>query len=43
MTGGTDYHGSLKPDIELGFGRGDFFVPYRLYEQLIQDDGRDHD
>ncbi len=43
MTGGTDYHGSLKPDIELGCGRGDFFVPYRLYEQLIQEVGCDHD
>ncbi len=35
MTGGTDFHGSLKPDIKMGFGKGDFFVPFSLYEQLV--------
>jgi predicted metal-dependent phosphoesterase TrpH len=35
MTGGTDFHGAIKPDIQLGFGRGDFFVPYHIYETLI--------
>lgn len=35
ITGGTDFHGSLKPDINMGFGRGDFHVPYHLYENLI--------
>ncbi|MBA3016688.1 MAG: PHP domain-containing protein [Desulfobacteraceae bacterium] len=34
MTGGTDFHGSLKPEIKMGSGRGDFFVPYILYEKL---------
>ncbi|MDM8552721.1 PHP domain-containing protein [Desulfobacterales bacterium HSG2] len=34
ITGGTDFHGSLKPDIQMGSGRGDFFVPYALYEKL---------
>ena len=34
-TGGTDFHGSLKPDIQLGSGRGDFFVPYEIYEKLV--------
>ncbi len=35
ITGGTDFHGSLKPDINMGFGKGDFHVPYCLYENLI--------
>ena len=34
-TGGTDFHGSLKPDIQMGSGRGDFFVPYEIYEKLV--------
>ena len=34
-TGGTDFHGSLKPDIQMGSGRGDFFVPYDIYEKLV--------
>lgn len=34
ITGGTDFHGSLKPDIQMGVGKGDFFVPYALYEKL---------
>ncbi|MEW6670778.1 MAG: PHP domain-containing protein [Thermodesulfobacteriota bacterium] len=36
MTGGTDFHGALKPEIHLGTGKGDFFVPYELYETLQQ-------
>ena len=35
-TGGTDFHGSLKPDIQMGSGRGDFFVPYEIYEKLVR-------
>jgi len=35
ITGGTDFHGSLKPDVNMGSGRGDFHVPYYLYEDLI--------
>ena len=35
VTGGTDFHGSLKPDVNMGSGRGDFHVPYSLYEDLI--------
>jgi len=35
MTGGTDFHGALKPKIQLGTGSGDFFVPFRLYEKLV--------
>lgn len=35
MTGGTDFHGDLKPDTRLGVGTGDFFVPVELYEKLL--------
>jgi predicted metal-dependent phosphoesterase TrpH len=33
-TGGSDYHGSYKPDIELGIGYGDLKVPIDCYEKL---------
>ncbi len=36
MTGGTDFHGSLKPDIKMGYGKGDLLVPYELYEKLVR-------
>ena len=35
MTGGTDFHGAIKPEIEMGVGSGNFAVPYILYEKLI--------
>ena len=35
MTGGTDFHGTLKPEIQMGTGKGDFFVPYALYQKLV--------
>ena len=36
VTGGTDFHGKMMPDIKLGTGKGDLYVPYELYEKLIQ-------
>jgi len=36
VTGGTDFHGQMHPDIQMGSGRGDTFVPYSLYERLIE-------
>ena len=36
LTGGTDFHGAIQPEIEMGSGKGDLFVPYELYEKLIQ-------
>jgi hypothetical protein len=36
LTGGTDFHGSLKPEVRMGFGRGDFHVPYSLYTSLLR-------
>jgi predicted metal-dependent phosphoesterase TrpH len=35
MTGGTDFHGSITPEIQMGSGDGDLFVPYTLYKELI--------
>jgi len=35
MTGGTDFHGSIHPDIEMGTGKGNLFVPYELYDKLV--------
>jgi predicted metal-dependent phosphoesterase TrpH len=35
ITGGTDFHGDVKPDIKMGSGRGNLFIPYELYEKLI--------
>lgn len=36
MTGGTDFHGSLKPSIKMGSGTGELSIPYGLYEQIVQ-------
>lgn len=33
-SGGSDFHGSVKPDIALGTGRGNLAVPYSCYEAL---------
>jgi len=34
VTGGSDFHGITKPDIEVGYGRGDLKVDPRLLEPL---------
>jgi predicted metal-dependent phosphoesterase TrpH len=34
ITGGTDFHGSIKPHIHMGIGKGDLRVPYELMEPL---------
>ncbi len=34
ITGGTDFHGLTKPDIEIGKGKGRMSIPYSLYETL---------
>lgn len=36
ITGGTDFHGKMMPKIKMGSGMGNLFVPYELYEKLIQ-------
>jgi 3',5'-nucleoside bisphosphate phosphatase len=34
VTGGSDFHGVTKPDIEVGYGRGDLKVSPRLLDPL---------
>lgn len=33
-TGGTDFHGALKPEVQLGYGAGNFRVPLTAYTEL---------
>ena len=35
MTGGTDFHGSIHPDIQMGSGKGNLSVSYELYQKLL--------
>jgi len=35
MTGGTDFHGAIMPEIKMGSGSGDLFVPFNLYKELM--------
>ncbi len=34
LSGGSDFHGSNKPGIDLGCGCGNLFVPYEILENL---------
>ena len=34
ISGGSDYHGKLKPDIEIGIGRGDINISKEILEWL---------
>ena len=34
ITGGTDYHGRNKPDLEIGWGEGNLRIPVMLLENL---------
>lgn len=33
-SGGSDFHGSNKPEVSLGIGKGNLRVPYEWYQQL---------
>lgn len=35
-SGGSDFHGSNKPDIQIGSGRGNLKVPDHLYDLLME-------
>ena len=35
MTGGSDFHGAIHPDIKMGSGKGNLFIPYELYDKLV--------
>jgi predicted metal-dependent phosphoesterase TrpH len=34
-TGGSDYHGTYKPEVSIGVGRGDLDVPDKVVEELV--------
>lgn len=34
LSGGSDFHGSMKPHIEIGVGSGNLKIPYFIYENL---------
>lgn len=34
-SGGSDYHGKLKPDISLGSGKGNLRIPFKVYTDLF--------
>ena len=34
ISGGSDFHGSNKPDISLGRGRGHLYIPYSVLETI---------
>jgi predicted metal-dependent phosphoesterase TrpH len=40
-TGGSDYHGTYKPDLLVGVGRGDLVVPDEIADELASRRG-DH-
>jgi len=33
-SGGSDFHGKNKPDVDLAVGHGNLCVPYAIYERL---------
>ena len=33
-SGGSDFHGAVKPDVRLGVGRGNLHVPHSVYDAL---------
>jgi hypothetical protein len=35
VTGGTDFHGAIKPNVEMGCADGTFHVPFEVYKQLV--------
>lgn len=39
-TGGTDFHGTIKPGLRLGRARGDFRVPAGVYDNLLREVSR---
>ena len=34
LSGGSDFHGSNKPKIQLGTGKGNLKIPYQVWENL---------
>lgn len=40
ITGGSDFHGALKPDLKIGVGKGNLKISYTIVESLKQELGR---
>jgi predicted metal-dependent phosphoesterase TrpH len=34
LSGGSDFHATMKPHIEIGVGTGNLRIPYFVYENL---------
>jgi len=34
LTGGSDFHGALRPEIKMGSGKGNLHIPYKIYTKL---------
>ena len=34
VTGGSDFHGAIKPEVQMGKGAGELYVPSHLFEAL---------
>ena len=34
ISGGSDFHGTRKPGIDLGCGRGNLKIPYEILKQM---------
>ena len=34
-SGGSDYHGNIKPGVKLGVGKGNLEISYEIYEKLL--------
>lgn len=41
ISGGSDFHGTNKPDIRLGIGRGKLYIPYSVLEKIKNERARD--
>jgi predicted metal-dependent phosphoesterase TrpH len=39
-TGGSDFHGAINPEVEIGTGTGNLAVPYVVYERLAREISR---
>lgn len=35
MSGGSDYHGTFKPDVEMGTGKGNLQIEERVIKNWI--------
>lgn len=40
ITGGSDFHGSNKPDIDLGCGKGNLQIPYSLLYPVLAENSK---